>query len=179
MSETKITTTNPTAPITAKKRGGQKGNRNAIKHGFYARHFTREEIQDFEEMKPLGVYDEIQLVRALMRRVLESSQSDTTHAEVLETFRAICLGNFTLARLIRTQIIDAISPLDGWGIPRKRTLSNNNYYLNEKNQQRDPDDEPEIIPNEEDEQHQLPSSTHSNQLSGAAALLLQDLFNGN
>jgi len=176
MSETKITT-NPTTPITTKKRGGQKGNRNAIKHGFYARHFTREEIEDFEEMKPLGVYDEIQLVRALMRRVLESSQSDTTHAEVLETFRAICLGNFTLARLIRTQVIDAISPLDGWGFPRKRSLSNNNFYLNEKNQQRDLDDESDIIPNEEDEQDQQPSSTHT-KLSGATALLLQDLFKG-
>jgi hypothetical protein len=172
MPKTKITT-NPTSPINAKKKGGQKGNRNALKHGFYARHFTQDEIQDFEEMKPLGVYDEIQLVRALMRRVLASSQTDTTHAEVLETFRAICLGNFTLSRLIRTQILDAISPLDSWGIPRERTLSNNNYYLKGPDQHCDPGDDPDNFTSEDDEEDQ-----HSNHSTNPAALLLHEFLNG-
>ena len=89
----------------SKKRGAPYGNQNAYKHGFYARHFTPQEVTDFEEMEPLDVLNEIELVRVLMRRVVESLESATTHAENLDTLRAICLGNFTLSRLIRTQFL--------------------------------------------------------------------------
>lgn len=96
--------------IEKKKRGAPYGNQNAYKHGFYARHYTPQEVTDFEEMEPLDVLNEIELIRALMRRVLESSQSANTHAENLDTLRAICLGNFTLTRLIRTQFLKPKDP---------------------------------------------------------------------
>lgn len=123
-------------PTTPKRRpGAPPGNHNAVKHGFYARHFTRQEIADFTEMKPLGVYDEIQLVRALMRRVLASLDEHATHDDLLETFRIICLGNFTLNRLIRTQVYGALSPLTEDGANRNKSLSNNNpYFLGDQNQ---------------------------------------------
>jgi hypothetical protein len=96
----------------SKKRGAPYGNQNAYKHGFYARHFTPQEVTDFEEMEPLDVLNEIELVRVLMRRVVESLESATTHAENLDTLRAICQGNFTLSRLIRTQFLKPKDPMD-------------------------------------------------------------------
>ena len=95
-----------------RKRGAPIGNQNAYKHGFYSQHFTRQEVRDFEEMEPLDVHNEIELVRALMRRVLESSNTVSTHTENLDTLRAICLGNFTLSRLIRTQFLKPKDPDD-------------------------------------------------------------------
>jgi hypothetical protein len=96
--------------IEKKKRGAPYGNKNAYKHGFYARHYTPQEVSDFEEMEPLDVRNEIELIRALMRRVLESSQTSNTHGENLDTLRAICMGNLTLTRLIRTQFLKPQDP---------------------------------------------------------------------
>lgn len=96
--------------IEKKKRGAPYGNKNAYKHGFYARHYTPQEVNDFEEMEPLDVRNEIELTRALMRRVLESSQTANTHIENLDTLRAICMGNLTLTRLIRTQFLKPEDP---------------------------------------------------------------------
>ncbi len=93
-----------------KKRGAPYGNQNAYKHGFYAQHYTPQEVSDFEEIEPLDVRNEIELIRTLMRRVLESSQSANTHGENLDTLRAICMGNFTLTRLIRTQFLKPENP---------------------------------------------------------------------
>ncbi len=92
-------------PDNPKKRGAPVGNQNAFKHGFYSRHYTRTEIKDLSKMEMLDLDNEIQLVRTLMRRVLESAQDNTSHTENIETLRAICLGNFTLARLIRTHFL--------------------------------------------------------------------------
>ena len=96
--------------IVKKKRGAPYGNKNAYKHGFYARHYTPQEVSDFEEMEPLDVRNEIELTRALMRRVLESSHTANTHGENLDTLRAICMGNLTLSRLIRTQFLKPEDP---------------------------------------------------------------------
>ncbi len=92
-------------PQNHKKRGAPYGNQNAYKHGFYSRHFTRAEIEDLSEMKPLELDDEIELIRTLMRRVLESSVDTTSHADNIDTLRSICMGNITLTRLIRTHYL--------------------------------------------------------------------------
>lgn len=107
--ESQISKPNPQPP---KKRGAPVGNQNAFKHGFYSRHFTRAEIKDLSEMERLVLDDEIELVRALMRRVLESAQDHTSHAENIETLRAICQGNFTLTRLIRTHFLKPKEEID-------------------------------------------------------------------
>jgi hypothetical protein len=56
-------------------------------------------------MKPLELDDEFELVRTLMRRVLESSTNNTSHADNIDTLRSICMGNLTLTRLIRTHFL--------------------------------------------------------------------------
>lgn len=96
--------------IQKRKRGAPLGNQNAFKHGFYTRNFTQQEVSDLKEIEGLDVHHEIELIRALMRRVLESSNTASTHADNIYTLRAICLGNFTLTRLIRTQFLKPKDP---------------------------------------------------------------------
>ena len=54
------------------KRGGQPGNQNARKHGFYSKHFTPEQIEQLEaadDLKDLG--PEIALLRVKLNTLLD------------------------------------------------------------------------------------------------------------
>jgi len=51
-----------------KKRGGQPGNTNALKHGFYTNNFSLAERQGLESINEIVLADEIALLRVLIRR---------------------------------------------------------------------------------------------------------------
>jgi hypothetical protein len=73
-------TTEPNAFITAeepqrKKRGGQPGNTNAIKHGFYAKNFSLDERRGLQVTKSVVLGDEIALLRVLIRHFAEQIQA--------------------------------------------------------------------------------------------------------
>ena len=49
--------------VTARKRGGQPGNSNAWKHGFYSRSFTKLEAKDLKVVTSLDLTNEIIMLR--------------------------------------------------------------------------------------------------------------------
>ena len=51
-----------------RKRGGQAGNTNALKHGFYTKNFSLAERRGLEATKEIVLADEIALLRVLIRR---------------------------------------------------------------------------------------------------------------
>ena len=53
---------------TARRRGGQPGNTNAVKHGFYTNNFSPAECQGLEDTQGVVLADEIALLRVLIRR---------------------------------------------------------------------------------------------------------------
>jgi len=55
----------------SRSRGGQPGNANAVKHGFYSRKFRDLESQDLETALRDGLGDEIALMRVMIRRVFD------------------------------------------------------------------------------------------------------------
>lgn len=65
--------TDPAPPEPQKparrRRGGQPGNANALKHGFYARHFHPTELVDLDVVNA-NLQDEISALRVVMRRLL-------------------------------------------------------------------------------------------------------------
>ncbi|MFC1920910.1 hypothetical protein ACFLYQ_04210 [Chloroflexota bacterium] len=64
-----------------RKRGGQKGNQNARKHGFYSRDLTPEELSEFWNIITReGVAPEIALLRVKLR---SSLQHDPANRRVL------------------------------------------------------------------------------------------------
>lgn len=52
-----------------RRRGGQPGNTNAVKHGLYSRRFDPEEVEALSGMQD-GVKDEIEAVRVTLSRIL-------------------------------------------------------------------------------------------------------------
>ena len=78
-----------------RKRGGQPGNQNARKHGYYSRHFTPEEMEQLEEINyHKGLDPEIALLRVKLNNMLDNPE---TSPELL--IRAIN----SLARLLAIQ----------------------------------------------------------------------------
>lgn len=56
---------------SARRQGGQPGNKNAEKHGFYSRHFTVDEATRLEGSDRLSIEAEIDLIRVCIDRLTE------------------------------------------------------------------------------------------------------------
>ena len=70
---------NPSAtikPPTRRKRGGQPGNTNALKHGFYTKNFSLAECKALQSIDGVVLGDEIKLLRVLIKRYAEQIQSN-------------------------------------------------------------------------------------------------------
>ena len=66
---------------TQRHGGGQPGNLNALKHGFYSKMDKKTETEDLECMGGEGLEDEIEMMRIITRRFLELAQkANTMHA---------------------------------------------------------------------------------------------------
>ena len=80
---------------TTRKKGGQKGNKNAVKHGFYSRVLDEAEKLDYETAAGVeGIDDEIALLRVKIKSVLEKDP---------ENVKLIMQATNTLAGLVRTR----------------------------------------------------------------------------
>jgi hypothetical protein len=86
-----------------RKRGGQEGNQNAVKHGFYARHLRPSEIKDLQETSISGVQEEIAMQRIVARRLVKCLEQAQGPAEVADLGKAIATVVNSLGRLIRIQ----------------------------------------------------------------------------
>ncbi len=70
--------TNASSDATQPKRrkpGGQPGNTNAVKHGFYAKNFSLAERRSLQATEGVVLGDEISLLRVLIRRFAEQIQA--------------------------------------------------------------------------------------------------------
>jgi hypothetical protein len=56
-------------------RGAPRGNQNALKHGFYTRHFDKVDLADLKTASFDGLNDEIAMLRLFMRRLIDRYQS--------------------------------------------------------------------------------------------------------
>lgn len=59
--------------------GAQPGNKNAMKHGFYARRFTADEIKRLDGQEPTDVKAEIALIRTCLDRLTEQLDFDAIY----------------------------------------------------------------------------------------------------
>ena len=88
-----------------RKRGAQPGNKNALKHGFYARAYKAGELSDLDEMLNTGLQDEITMIRVATRRVIDYISEFANPSEAVMTLGALGLAATRLATLLRTQKI--------------------------------------------------------------------------
>ena len=87
--------------VGTRKRGGQPGNLNALKHGFYSKHFQKSELKDLEEIGDLQ--EEIQMLRVVTRRLLQEAISCKDVGELSNLLNTLGLAATRLAGLMKTQ----------------------------------------------------------------------------
>ena len=102
-------TASPNAVIPAKepksrKRGGQPGNTNAFKHGFYTKNFSPAERKGLQATEGVVLGDEIALLRVLIRRFAEQIQASqgTALMESAQLLAVISEAMLRLGSLLRT-----------------------------------------------------------------------------
>lgn len=103
------------AAVIGKKRGGQLGNNNAFKHGFYSGQFKQAERTGLSQVENADLTNEIELLRVQLRRYLEAETTvlDQMDFETrLQALRAVSLAAESLTRLIRTQALLNIVDLE-------------------------------------------------------------------
>jgi hypothetical protein len=88
--------------IFKRKRGGQPGNHNALKHGFYARAMTKDEIDELSTIG-VGLVDEIILVRTIIRRVAGLAKDEKDRHELEGLLDSLGAAGVRLGSMIRTQ----------------------------------------------------------------------------
>jgi hypothetical protein len=102
-------TVKPNGPTVTKgdgrrKRGGQPGNTNALKHGFYTKNFSLAERRELESVKGIVLGDEIALLRVLIRRFADQilSIQDVSLNESAQHLAVVSEAMLRLASLLRT-----------------------------------------------------------------------------
>ncbi len=112
--------TNPTS-TSQRRRGAQLGNKNALKHGFYARRVP--ELQDAAlealDTEFPGLEEEILVLRVYIRRMLEQSGSYYRLHDGLSVVRTLSLALATLVRLIREHRYLTANPTETQAILRQ------------------------------------------------------------
>jgi hypothetical protein len=99
----------------SRKRGGQRGNKNALKHGFYSNFFSRKEIQRLDDDVKGEFRDEEEYLRVQIARVAESAENTKlTHAEKLATLRAVSFASMCIVSIHRSRkdIFDKQTTID-------------------------------------------------------------------
>lgn len=100
------------ARMASRRRGGQPGNLNALKHGFYSAHFTADELADLDNATALTLPDVIQVLQVQIRRVLNLSRNQTDLDSATTTLAALGAASIRLAGLLRTQKYLGADPSD-------------------------------------------------------------------
>jgi hypothetical protein len=96
----------PTQNASPKKsRGGQPGNLNALKHGFYTRYFTNHDLAGVTSTDFDGLMEEIAIIRLYARRLIELDNLSADISQVTNILRILCLASLTITRLVKTRQI--------------------------------------------------------------------------
>ena len=96
--------------IPKRNRGGQPGNINALKHGFYTRRFNQSDLAGVESIDFNGLLEEIAIIRLYARRLIELDNQSADISQVANILRILCLASLTITRLVKTsQLLQADS----------------------------------------------------------------------
>ena len=84
-----------------RNRGGQSGNLNALKHGFYSKHYQKSELTNLEEIGDLQ--EEIGMMRVVTRRLLDAARECNDMGELINLLNTLGLASTRVAGLMKTQ----------------------------------------------------------------------------
>jgi hypothetical protein len=98
--------------LPTRRPGGQLGNMNAVKHGFYTRRIRKRDLTGVENTNIKGLAEEIALIRIFTRRLVESADPSADIYELAGVLRTICLASATITRIIKAQSFLVNDPTD-------------------------------------------------------------------
>lgn len=82
--------------------GAPLGNKNALKHGYYTRHFTEREIAEFEALTDQSLAGELVLARTMIGRLAAyMSRAETTVEETATVMPLILSGIRTIVYVVK------------------------------------------------------------------------------
>lgn len=88
--------------VNAKKKpGGQPGNSNALRHGFYARNLGNFSPRLYPEAEMRNLLGEAAMLKDYMYFLYNCNVESTDSAVLAETLRALALAGMSLARLLQ------------------------------------------------------------------------------
>ncbi|MGB8212006.1 MAG: hypothetical protein WCE68_00475 [Anaerolineales bacterium] len=91
----------PASSPSKRRRGGQPGNSNALRHGFFSKSFTESELSELDENVKGEFVDEIALARINAAHL----------AEMLKDYRNISLDDYVSASNALNKYLDRIQSL--------------------------------------------------------------------
>ena len=108
-----------------RKPGGQPGNTNALKHGFYTKYFSLAERRGLQAAEGLVLGDEIGLLRVLIRRFVEQIQANqgVSLNESVQHLAVISEAMSRLASLLRTDHMLGGSETDTFMMSLNRAMT--------------------------------------------------------
>jgi uncharacterized protein YjcR len=94
-------------PAHAGKAGGQPGNKNAQKHGFYSKHFSSTEQTRLSDSDLYSVESDIQLLRVYVSRISElvPLSGQTIKEDDLKALNTLSLMTQSISTMIRTHYL--------------------------------------------------------------------------
>ncbi|KAF0109802.1 MAG: hypothetical protein FD147_2073 [Chloroflexi bacterium] len=124
------TIVNVEPPSTKRKRGGQPGNINALKHGVYLDGFRLRNTNPIERAQLFDINECITSVKSYIKFTFEAGIQSKNMGEINDTMRSLSLAAMGLSRLINTHNEYITSPLPGDFKSRKNSggLDVVNYY---------------------------------------------------
>lgn len=101
---------------SARKRGGQIGNKNALRHGFYSKNFSAEEKKRLDVQEGIDISPEIILIRVMIDRlkdeikfkeqtITDANGNILRDAHYLNQLNTLSAMTQSEASLIRTQYL--------------------------------------------------------------------------
>jgi hypothetical protein len=104
-----------TAGRHARSAGGQPGNKNAEKHGFYSRRFSTDESKRLEGQDRFTIESELDLIRVCMDRLAEQLSFETVDITIqgnttrdnhyLQQLNTLSLMTQSISTMIRTHYL--------------------------------------------------------------------------
>jgi hypothetical protein len=90
--------------VVKRSRGGQVGNQNSLKHGFYSRQFRAAESDDLAQVVGARLTDEIALLRVATRRLMElATNSDVELETYAKALNVVGNNAMRISTLIQRQ----------------------------------------------------------------------------
>jgi hypothetical protein len=86
-----------------RRRGAQPGNTNALKHGFYSRHFRGLAEAELQAALSGGLDEEIAMLRLVVRQVFALAKGVEQLEQGVKLLGALGVASIRLAKLLQTQ----------------------------------------------------------------------------